>query len=218
MSAPAILLLVLSAALALLGMSGIRRAWSLSRDRSLFVESCRRRTARTSGTVVGGSALTYGRRLRCPLVRFEANGRECLATGPVIETVRRGRGNALLDGTLVLGDRGLRRMRGSGSEFAHAIDAIRESELGGEGVRERWDLDYGDSALSTIYPVGSRAVVAYDPEFPSANSMVVRPDGGDAAAIGSSGVRAEWLRATAEIASAATMAALAISLLASGMA
>lgn len=204
------LLVTLGALSMALSAADARHALALARDRRLMLDSMSRRTARAKGIVIGGSPLMWdGNRLSAPLVRFEAEGKEHLATGPAIRGFRRGRKTAF-DGSLVTLD-GLAAgyAAGHSPEFVRAIDAVRSAQCGGEGITERWDLAYEDSALSKLLPVGSEVTVAYEPGAAGWNNMVLLPCGKDGSLVPADTVMLAAARAACELASAVATVALA---------
>ena len=165
------------------------------------------------GTVIGGSALTYGERLRCPLVRFEAGGEECLAAGPVVKTITRGRKKELRGAVLRLTRPEIGYVNAHSNEFTRAIEAVRSTDRNGDGLRERWDLDYRDSVLSSIYPIGAEVAIAYDTDYPKSNCRVLNPDGTDGSLITKEYVILSWITAGTEIVGGIFILATAIGFL-----
>lgn len=178
---PCILMLLMSGLLVSWGIVDLRQTVRLYKDRQNLLGSMRRRTGRTMGTVVGGSAALYGERLRCPLVRFEVDGDECLATGPAIRSIRKGREKGIRKGALVLPSSEFYYTRSRSREFVAAIESMRltQTDCNGYRIRNRWDLSYTESVLASLYPVGEKVAVSYDPEYPQSNNAVLLPDGSD---------------------------------------
>lgn len=209
---PSVLIAALSLLVLAAGLMELFHAMSLTHDRNLLLQSMRRRTGRTMGTVIGGSALTYGERLTCPLVRFEVDGKECLATGPVLDAVTRGREKGINGATLLLSETEMSYINAHSKEFVRAIDALRETERNGEHLRERWDLAYQGSVFSDLYPIDSKVAVAYDETYPETNNMVLLPDGSDQPLITGHYVRMTWGRTAVEIMSGCVLLIVSMAL------
>lgn len=213
MFVPSALMLALSLVMLFWGLLGVLHAIVLTKDRKNLVRSMERRTGRTMGTVIGGSALSYGERLACPLVRFEVGDQECLATGPAIASINKASAKGIHGDVLCLGEVEFGYVQFHTREFVGAVRSIRESERGGDGMRELWDLAYEDSVISELYPVGKEVAVAYDETYPKSNCMVLLPDGSDGTLITSKALRQAWSRPIAELVSGIALCGVALGFL-----
>lgn len=214
---PCVLMIAIAILLALMAGGDLRHAKGLSKDRKSFAKSAARRISRANGTVIGGSALSYGERIRCPLVSFEAGGETHTTTGPILDAYRKGAEKQLRSGALVLSQPELGYVNAHTPEFAAAVKGFKGSEkdiLEG-GTREWYDLDYAGSVLASLYPLGSQVTVAYDPEHPSWNACVLGL--GDETEVGNPitkrRVRMAWLKGVIEFLGAVVVAEFAVGLL-----